>query len=36
MNHGAKFYARLRAILPNLAELNKALKIEEKRVKSYI
>ena len=36
MNHGTKFYARLRAILPNLAELNKALKVEEKRVKNFI
>ena len=36
MNHAAKFYARLRAILPNLDELNKAIKIEEKRIKSYI
>ena len=36
MNHGTKFYARLRAILPNLDELNKAIKVEEKRVKSYV
>ena len=30
MNHSAKFYARLRSILPNLDELNKAIKIEGK------
>ena len=36
MNHSTKFYARLRTILPHLDELNKAIKIEEKRTKSYI
>jgi len=36
MNHAAKFYARLRTILPNLDELDKAIKVEEKRVKNYI
>ena len=36
MNHGAKFYSRLRAILPNLDQLNKAIKIEEKRIKEFI
>ena len=36
MNHSEKFYARLRGILPNLNELNKAIKIEEKRVKNFV
>lgn len=36
MNHGEKFYARLTKILPNLNELNKMIKIEEKRVKSLV
>ena len=36
MNHAPKFYARLRAILPNLDELNKKIKIEEKRTKSLV
>ena len=36
MNHAAKFYVRLRTILPNLDELSKAIKIEEKRIKNYI
>ena len=36
MNHGTKFYARLRTILPNLGELNKALKIEEKKIKDFV
>ena len=36
MNHSVNFYARLRGILPNLDELNKAIKIEEKRMKGVI
>ncbi|MDR1544175.1 MAG: M48 family metallopeptidase [Prevotellaceae bacterium] len=32
MNHGVKFYARLRQIFPNLTELEKERKIIEKRI----
>jgi predicted metal-dependent hydrolase len=35
MNHAEKFYVRLRRILPNLAELDKKIKIEEKKIKSF-
>ena len=36
MNHSTKFYARLRTILSNLDDLNKAIKIEEKKLKNKI